>query len=137
MDKLSTIWKSDKIKREFFQAEVVSVLLYRWTTWTWMKRLEKKLNRNYKSMLHTVLNKSYEQHFKKQLYSHLPQITQTIQDVQAMLGERRPKQISPVNTYTWTHHSWVTCKELYSSVCAGTGCYLEDLPRARDNRDGW
>ena len=37
IDKLSIIWKSDltdKIKRSFFQAEVVSILLYGCTTWT-------------------------------------------------------------------------------------------------------
>ena len=33
---------SDKIKQEFFQAVVVSVLLYGWITWTLMKPLEKK-----------------------------------------------------------------------------------------------
>ena len=43
-DKLSIIWKSDmtdKLKRSFFQAAVVSILLYRCTTWTETKRLEK------------------------------------------------------------------------------------------------
>ena len=42
MDRLSTIWKSDltdKLKREFFQAVAVSVLLYGCTTWTLTKRL--------------------------------------------------------------------------------------------------
>ena len=42
---LSMIWKSDlsdKIKRNFFQAEVVSVVLYRCTTWMLMKCREKK-----------------------------------------------------------------------------------------------
>ena len=37
IDTLSIIWKSnltDKIKRSFFQAAVVSILLYRCTTWT-------------------------------------------------------------------------------------------------------
>ena len=43
-DKLSIIWKSDltnKMKRSFFQAAVVSILLYGCTTWTLTKRLEK------------------------------------------------------------------------------------------------
>ncbi len=37
IDRLSIIWKSDltdKIKRRFFQAAVVSILLYGCTTWT-------------------------------------------------------------------------------------------------------
>ena len=43
IDKLSVIWKSnltDKMKRSFFQAAVVSILLYGCTTWTLTKRLE-------------------------------------------------------------------------------------------------
>ena len=49
IDKLSVIWKSDltdKMKRSFFQAAVVSILLYGCTTWTLTKRLEKKLDAN-------------------------------------------------------------------------------------------
>ena len=49
IDKLSVIWKSDltdKMKRSFFQAAVVSILLYGCTTWTLTKRLEKKLDGN-------------------------------------------------------------------------------------------
>ena len=47
IDRLSIIWKSDltdKMKRSFFQASVVSILLYGCTTWTLTKRLEKKLD---------------------------------------------------------------------------------------------
>ena len=54
IDKLSVIWKSDltdKMKRSFFQAAVVSILLYGCTTWTLTKRLEKKLDGNYTRML--------------------------------------------------------------------------------------
>ena len=54
IDRLSIIWKSnftDKMKRSFFQAAVVLVLLYGCTTWTLTKRLEKKLDGNYARML--------------------------------------------------------------------------------------
>ena len=50
IDRLSIIWKSnltDKMKRSFFQAAVVSILLYGCTTWMLTKRLEKKLDGNY------------------------------------------------------------------------------------------
>ena len=60
IDRLSIIWKSDltdKMKRSFFQAGVVSILLYGCTTWTQTKRLEKKLNDNYTRMLRAILNK--------------------------------------------------------------------------------
>ena len=47
IEMLSIIWKSDlsdKIKREFFQAVAVTVLLYVCTAWTLMKHLEKKVD---------------------------------------------------------------------------------------------
>ena len=43
------------MKRSFFQAAVVSILLYGCTTWTLTKRLEKKLDGNYKRMLRATL----------------------------------------------------------------------------------
>ena len=55
---LSMYWKSnltDKMKRRFFQAAVVSILLYGCTTWTLTKRLEKKLDGNYTRMLREIL----------------------------------------------------------------------------------
>ena len=87
IDRLSVIWKSeltDKMKRSFFQAAVVSILLYGCTSWTLKKRLEKKLDGNYIRMLRAILNKSWRQHpTKPQLYGHLPPITKTIQVRQA------------------------------------------------------
>ena len=79
IDRLSIIWKSDltdKMKRSFFQAAVVSILLYGCTTWTLTKRLEKKLAGNYTRMLRAILNKSWRQHpTRHQLYGHLPPIS--------------------------------------------------------------
>ena len=67
------------MKRSFFQAAVVSILLYWCTTWTLTKRLEKNLDGNYTRMLRAILNKSWRQHpIKHQLYGHLPPITKTI-----------------------------------------------------------
>ena len=63
-DNLSVIWKSDptdKMKRSFFQAVVVSILLYGCTTWTLTKCMEKKLDGNYTKMLRAILNKSWRQ----------------------------------------------------------------------------
>ena len=54
IDRLSIIWKSDltnKMKRSFFQAAVVLILLYGCTTWMLTKRLEKKQDGNYTRML--------------------------------------------------------------------------------------
>ena len=60
IDKLSIIWKSDltdKMKRSFFQAEVVSILMYGCTNWTLTKRLEKKTRRQ----LHKNAASNHEQ----------------------------------------------------------------------------
>ena len=82
-DRLLIIWKSDltdKMKSSFFQAAVVSILLYGCTTCTLTKRLEKKLDGNYTRILQAILNKSWRQHpTRHQLYGHLPPITKIIQ----------------------------------------------------------
>ena len=83
INRLSVIWKSDltdKIKRSFFQAVVMSIVLYGFTTWMLTKHMKKKLDSNYIRMLWAILNKTWKQHpTKQQLYGHLPPITKTIQ----------------------------------------------------------
>ena len=82
INSLSVIWKSDltdKMKRSFFQAVIVSILLYGCTTWTLTKRLEKKLDGNYTRMLRAILNRSWRQHPTKQLlYGYLAPTTKSI-----------------------------------------------------------
>ena len=108
IDRLSIIWKSnltDKMKRSFFQATVVLILLYGWTTWTLTKRLEKKLDGNYTRMLRAILNKSWRQHpTRHQLYGHLPPITKTIK-------VRRTRRAG---------HCWRSRDELISDVLLWT-----------------
>ena len=100
IDRLSIIWKSDltdEMKRSFFQAAVVSILLYGCTTWTLTKRLEKKLDGNYTRML----NKSWWQHPTRR---YLPPITKTIQ-------VRRARHAG---------HCWRSKNELVSDVLLWT-----------------
>ena len=56
-----------KCKAVFFQAAVVSILLYGYTTWTLTERMENKLDGNYTRMMRAILNKSWRQHPTKQL----------------------------------------------------------------------
>ena len=111
IDRLSIIGKSnltDKMKRSFFQAAVVSILLYGCTTWTLTKRLEKKLDGNYTRMLRAILNKSLRQHpTRHQLYGHLPPITKTIQ-------ARRTRHAG---------HCWRSKDEIISDVLLWTPAY--------------
>ena len=125
------------MKRSFFQAAVVSILLYGCTTWTLTKRLEKKLR--------AILNKSWRQHpTRHQLYGHLPPITKTIQ----VRGTRH------------AGHCWRSSDELIRDVllwnptysrakagrpartyiqqlCEDTGCSPKDLPEAMNDREKW
>ena len=111
INRLSVIWKSDltdKIKRSFFQAVVVSILLYGCTTWMLTKRMDKKLDGNYTRMLRAILNKSWRQHpTKQQLYSHLPPIMKTIQVRQTRHVEHcrrsRDELISDILLWTPLH----------------------------------
>ena len=111
IDRLSIIWKSDltdKMKHSFFQAAVVSILLYGCTTWTLTKRLVKKLDGNYTRMLRAILNKSWRQHpTRHQLYGHLPPITKTIQ-------VRRTRHAG---------HCWRSKDELVSDILLWTPTY--------------
>ena len=111
IDRLSIIWKSNlsnKMKCSFFQAVVVSILLYGCTTWTLTNRLEKKLDGNYTRMLRAILNKSWQQHpTRHHLYGHLPPITKTIQ-------ARRTRH---------ARHRWRSKDELVSDVLLWTPTY--------------
>ena len=144
IDRLSVIWKSyltDKIKRSFFQAAVVSILLYGYTTWTLTKHMEKKLD----GMLQAILHKSWRQHLtKQQLYGHLPPITKTIQVRQTRHAghcwRSKDELISDVLLWTLSHGrakagQWA--RIYIEQLCADTRCSPEDLPEAMDNKEEW
>ena len=133
------------MKCSFFQAVVVSILLYGYTTWTLTKRLKKKLDGNYTRMLRAILNKSWRQHpTRHQLYGHLPPVMNTIQ-------VRRTRHAG---------HCWRSKDEIISDVLLWTPAYgqakagrpartfiqqlfedtvwsPEDLPEAMNDREKW
>ena len=148
IDKLLIIWKSDltdKMKHSFFQAAVVSILLYGCTTWTLTKWLEKKLDGNYTRMLRAMLNKSWQQHpTRHSLYGHLPPITKTIQVRQTRhpghCWRSRDELISDVLLWTPTYGrakagwpAWTYIQQ----ICEDMGCSPEDLPEAMNAREKW
>ena len=148
IDRLSIIWKSDltdKMKCSFFQAVVVSILLYGCTTWTLTKRLEKKLDGNYTRMLQAILNKSWQQHpTRHQLYGHLPPITKTIQVRQTRHAghcwRSRDELISDVLLWTPTYgraKAGPPARTYIQQLCEDTGCCFEDLPEAMNDREKW
>ena len=147
-NRLSIIWKSDltdKIKRSFFQAAVVSILLYGCTTWTLTKRLEKKLDDNNTRMLRAILNKSWRQHpTRHQLYGYLPLITKTIQVRRTKHAghywRSRDELISDVLLWTPTYGQTKAgrpARTYIQQLCEDTGCNPEDLPEAMNHRGKW
>ena len=93
------------MKRSFFQAAVVSILLYGCTTWTLTKRMEKKLDGNYTRMLRAILNKSWMQHPTKQhLYGLLPPITKTIKVRRIRHAGHRSRDKLISDVLLWTPH---------------------------------
>ena len=133
------------MKRSFFQAAVVPILLYGCTTWTLTKRLEKRLDGNYIRMLRVILNKSWRQHpTKQQLYGHLPPITKTIKVRRTRYAghcwRSRYEFISYVLLWTPSHgraKSGRPARTYIQQLCADTGCSPEDLPEAMNDRVEW
>ena len=147
-NRLSVIWKSDltdKMKRSFFQAAIMSILLYGCTTWTLSKRMEKKLDGNYTRMLRAILNKSWRQHpAKQQLYGHLRTITKTIKVRRTRHAghclRSRDELISDVLIWTLSHgraKAGRPARTYTQQLCEDTGCSPEDLPEAMNDWERW
>ena len=147
-DRLSVIWKSDmtdKKKSSFFQAVVVSILLYGCTRWMLTKRMEKKQDGNYTRMLQAILNRSWRHHLTKPLlYGHLPPITKTIKirltKHSGHCWKNRDELISYILVWTPSHgraKAGRPARTYIQQLCADTGCRPEDLPEAMNDREGW
>ena len=134
------------MKRSFFQAAIVSILLlYGCTTWTLTKRLEKKLDGNYTRMLRAILNKSWWHHpIRHQLYGHLPPITKTIQVRRTRHAghcwRSRDELISDVlpwnPTYDWAK-AGRPARTYIQQLCEDTRCSREHLLEAMNDREKW
>ena len=132
------------MKRSFFQAVVVSILLYGCTTWTLTKRVEKKLDGNYTRMLRAILNKSWQHPTRHQLYGHLPPITKTIQVRRTTNAghcwRSRDELISDVLQWTATYgraKAVRPARTFIQQLCEDTGCSPEDLPETMNDREKW
>ena len=133
------------MKHSFFQAAVLSILLYGCTTWTLTKRLEKKLDGNCTRMLRAILNKSRRQHpTKHQLYGHQPPITKTIQVRRTRNAghcwRSWDELISEILLWTPTYgraKAGQPARTYIQQLCEDTGCSPEDLREAMDDREKW
>ena len=140
------MWKSnltDKMKRSFFQAAIVSILLYGCTIGTLTKRLEKKLDGNYTRMLRAILNRSWRQHSTNQLlYGHRPPITKTIQISltrhAGLCWRSSDELISDVLLWTPSHgraKAGRPARTYIQQLCEDLGCSPEELPEAMNDRE--
>ena len=102
------------------------------------------INGNYTRMLRAILKKSKSQHPTKQwLNDNLPPITKTIQvrrTRHAVHCQRRGEELIN-DMLLWTSSPGRTkagqpAGTFKQQFCADTGCSLEDLPGAMDDRDG-
>ena len=132
----------DKIKRGFFQAAVVSILLIvvltqHWcTTSTLTKRIERKPDGDCKRMLRVILNKSWKQQpTKQELNSHLLPISKTIpvrQTRQARYCWKcKNEHINYVLLWTPAHGRTSVgrpARTYLQQLCVDTERSLEDLP---------
>ena len=132
------------MKCSFFQAAIVSILLYGCTTWTLTKRMEKKLDGNYTRMLRAILNRSWRGHpTKQQLYSHLPHVTKTIQIRRTRHAghswRSRDELISDILLWPPSHGQAKAvrpARTYIQQLCEDTGCSPEDLPGAMNDSEG-
>ena len=129
-----------KMKRSFFQAAFVSILLYGCATWTLTKRLEKKQDGSYPRMLPAILNKSWRQHRT----NHLPPITKTIQVRRTRHAghcwRSRDKLISDVLLWTPTYDrakAGRPARTYIQQLCDDTKCNPEDLAQAMNDWEKW
>ena len=115
----------------------------------WLHRLDfneilgEKVNGNYTKMLHAVLNKTWKQHFKLQLYGQLPLILLIIQERWASFArhfwKNKDKLIGDVwwtSSHGHTSVGW-SAKTFSHQFCEDIWCHLEDLPRVMTSGDGW
>ena len=146
INKLSVIWKSDltdKTKRSFFQAAVLSILL--WTTWTLTKRMEKKLDGNYTrtsaSNFEQVLKAtSHKAPTIRPPTSHHKTIQVRRTRYAGHCWRSRDELISYVLLWTPSYGQAKVGRPVRTYIlqlCEDTGCSPEDLSEAMNDREEW
>ena len=147
LNQMDKIWKSklsDNLKRNFFRAAVESVLVYGLVSWTLTKKCEKRIDGAYTRMLRVALNKSWRDHpTNKELYGNIPKISSSIrQQRMRFAGHCWPSKeelIADVLLWNPKHgkRSQGRPRKTYiDQLLDDTGCRLEELPNAMEDRVG-
>ena len=111
------------MKRSFFQAAVVSILLYGYTAWTLTKRLKKKLDGIYTRMLRAILN----------IQVRRTRHAGTLLEKQG----RNHQWCTSMESRIWPSKSSTTSSNIHTAAMWGYGCSPEDLPEAMNDREKW
>ena len=117
----------------------MSIYLYGCTTWTLTKRIEKKLDSNSTRILRDIWDTSWKQHLtKEQQYGHQPPISKTIQIRQTRhAGHELISDVLPWTPSLGRAGVWWPAITYLQQLSTDSGCCLEDLPEAIDDRDEW
>ena len=128
------------MKRSFFQAAVVSILLYGCTTWTLTKRLEKKLDGNYTRMQYWISPGGNTPWSTNYTLTYLPsrKLSKLVEpDMQDTAGEAVMYSVllwTPTYSRAKAGRPARTCIQ---QLCEDTGCSPEDLPEVMNDREKW
>ena len=106
------------------------------------KHIQKKLDGNCTRMLQAILNKSWKPHHtKQQLYDYQPPISKILQIRRTRHAghcwKNKDELISDVHLRTTSHGRasvWWPARTYLQQLRTDTGCSLEDLPAAMDDR---
>ena len=148
LNELGKIWKSnppDDLKRNVFRAAVETVLLYGSVSWTLTIHLEKKIDGASTRMLRTALNRSWKDHpINEELHGHIPLISKSLQQQRMRLAGHcwRSKEELAGDVLIWKptqrHQPRGRPKKTkIDQLMDDTGCRLEELPIAMEDKEGW
>ena len=130
IDRLSIIWKSDltnKMKRSFFQAAVISILLYGCTTWTLTPEEEarRQLHKNVASNIEQVQAATTHKAptIRPTASRHENYTSQTNQTCRTLLEKqgRTYQWCTPMDPRIWTSKSRTTSSNIHTAAMWGYG----------------
>ena len=127
------------MKRISFLAAVVSILLYRCTTWTLTKRMETVTAQECCERYWISLGESTPQSSSCTATYHPSRKLSNIRHV-GHSWRSKDALISEVLLWTSSHgraKAGRPTRTYIQQLCADTRCIPEDLPEAMDDREGW
>ena len=121
IDRLSAIWKydlSNKMKQDFFQAAVMSILLYRCTPMdvdkTYREKARQELHKNAMSYIEQILEATPHDTLAVWLLASHLKLSKKDKTCKTLLEKH-----SPMDPFIWLCQCWPTCKNLLTTALHG------------------